>query len=251
MKPRVIPCLTISQEKLVKTTQFHNPRYLGDPINAVKIFNGKRVDELCVLDIDASKSGTEPNFSFLEKISCQAFMPLSYGGGVKTLDHAKKLVKMGYEKIIINTEFINNPKIVSEVSSQIGSQSVVVSIDVRMTKNGYKVFSKSGSFETAYSPVDLAQKAEQMGAGEILLTSIDHEGMMTGYDIELIKMVSSATTIPVIANGGASCIQDLSQAISVGKAHAVSASSLFVFWGKQKAVLITFPSENKLAQFGL
>ncbi len=250
-RPRVIPVLTIDEENLVKTTQFKKPRYLGDPINAVKIFNGKYVDELCVLDIKASKSNKGPQFELLKDIAVQAFMPLSYGGGIKTMDQIKTLFKIGYEKVIINSSFIDNPKLITEASIFAGRQSVVVSIDVKRNLFGkFVCYSKDGTNKLNDSPVELAKKAEKYGAGEIIINSIDHDGMMDGYDLDLIQEISQAVSIPVVACGGAKQVSDFKQALDHG-AHAVAAGSLFVFYGPKKAVLITAPSEKSLIDAGV
>lgn len=250
-RPRVIPVLTIDGENLVKTTQFKKPRYLGDPINAVKIFNGKSVDELCVLDITASKNNKGPQFDLLKDIAVEAFMPLSYGGGIHTMDQIKTLFKIGYEKVIINSSFIENPKLIREASIFAGSQSVVVSIDVKRNVFGKPVaYIKDGMKKCDESPVELAMKAEKYGAGELIINSIDHDGMMDGYDLDLIKEISQAVSIPVVACGGAKHVSDFKLALDHG-AHGVAAGSLFVYYGPKKAVLITAPSEKSLIDAGV
>jgi cyclase len=248
-RPRVIPVLTIMDEDLVKTTQFKNPRYLGDPINAVKIFNEKMVDELCVLDIGASKNGTSINFDLLETIASQAFMPLSYGGGIKSLEDVKKILKMGYEKVIINSAFSLNPKLIKEASDFAGSSSVVLSIDIKPNhSNNYLVYTESGSKKLSIDLESYVQKGIKYGCGEVLLNSIDRDGMMTGYPLELISRLVKTIEVPMIVCGGAGSIQDLSLAVNEAKVSAVAAGSLFVYYGKQKAVLINFPSEDELIQ---
>lgn len=245
-RPRVIPVLSIDNGDLVKTVKYSNPRYLGDPLNAVKIFNGKYVDELCILDIRASKDNEPIDFNLLTNIATQAFMPLSYGGGIKTLDDMKKLFRIGYEKVVINTSFFLNPEIVKIGSNYAGSQSIVVAIDVKQEKSGKKnIYIKSGTEKINMSPLEGALLAEKMGAGEIIINSINQEGMMSGYDLELINEISNSVSIPVIANCGASNILDLKKALDSG-AHAVAASSIFVYYGTKKAVLITFPNEKEL-----
>lgn len=239
--------LQISDGNLVKTVQFNNPRYLGDPVNAVKIFNLKQVDELMIIDIDATKYAREPNFKLLEDIANQAFMPLSYGGGIKTVDQMRKIFSIGYEKVIINTEFINNPLLIREASDEFGSQSIVVSIDVKKIKNGaYRCSYNSGRENLEESPESLARKACTYGAGEIVVYSIDNDGMMNGYDLNLIKEISNSVSVPVIACGGAKNINDLSSVISQTNAHAVAAGSMFVYYGRLNAVLINMPSEQEL-----
>lgn len=252
-RPRVIPCLLITSEHdLVKTTKFSNPRYLGDPINAVKIFNDKGVDELCILDISASKSGNGPDFSYIKDIASEAFMPLSYGGGITNIEQIKKIFQMGYEKVIINTAFYRNPNLITEAAKLAGSQSIVVSIDVKNEIVGRKkCYVCGGTEKTGKDPIEMAKLAECLGAGEILINSISNDGTMKGYDIKLISDVVEAVNIPVIACGGAGKVQDLKKALSDGNAHAVAAGSLFVFYGSEKAVLINVPDEDEFVKNGI
>lgn len=242
-RPRVIPCLLIENGGLVKTKQFKNPEYLGDPINAVKIYNEKMVDELCILDITKDKSAIE--FELLSDIASEAFMPLSYGGGIKSLEQAKKLYKIGYEKILFNRNIIENPVLISEVVQFAGSQSVIASVDVKKSLTGYTCYTHNGKQKTTLSPVETAKRAEELGVGEILLNSIDRDGMMKGYDLNLIRMISSEISIPLIVCGGAGKISDFKYAIDAG-ADALGAGSLFVYYGKKRAVLINYPSEMDL-----
>ena len=246
-RPRVIPCLSITAEHdLVKTTKFSNPRYLGDPINAVKIFNDKGVDELCILDITATKEGRVPDFDYIKDIASEAFMPLSYGGGLTNIEQIKKIFHMGYEKVIINTAFYKNPKLITEAANLAGSQSIVVSIDVKSELLGRKrCYVCDGTEKTGKDPIEMAKLAESLGAGEILINSITNDGTMKGYDIKLIADVSEAVNIPVIASGGAGTVQDLKKALYEGKAHAVAVGSLFVYYGSEKAVLINMPDEEE------
>lgn len=246
-RPRIIPTLLIEDRGLVKTINFSNPRYLGDPVNAVKIFNEKGVDELCILDIKASLDGRGPDFEYLKDIASEAFIPLSYGGGITTIDEIKKLFYIGYEKVIINTEFIKRPNLIKEASEFAGSQSIVVSIDIKNEFLGRKgCYIKSGTEKVKKSPIELAKMAEEYGAGEILLNSISKDGTMSGYDLDLIKKISESVSIPVIACGGAKDITDLKKAFKEGKADAVAAGSMFVYYGKQKAVLINYLSEEEV-----
>ena len=248
-RPRVIPVLTIMGEDLVKTTQFKNPRYLGDPINAVKIFNEKMVDELCILDIGASNNNTSINFDILETIASQAFMPLSYGGGIKTLEDVKKILKMGYEKVIINSAFSYNPYLIKEASDFAGSSSVVLGVDIKPNRlNKYLVYTESGSKKLSIDIESYIQEGIKFGCGEVLLNSIDRDGMMTGYPLEMLGKLVKSIEVPMIVCGGAGSIQDLSLAVNKAKVSAVAAGSLFVYYGKQKAVLINFPSEDELIQ---
>ncbi|MEG2199385.1 MAG: AglZ/HisF2 family acetamidino modification protein [Anaerovorax sp.] len=250
-RPRIIPVLLIDDGDLIKTKNFGNPTYLGDPVNAVKIFNRKGIDELAILDISATKLGKEPDFSLLEDIACQAFMPLSYGGGIKTVDQVRKMLAIGYEKVVINTEFVMNPALVQAAAEVVGGQSVVISIDVKKASGQYKSVIKDGSEIIEISPVILAQRAEALGAGEIFLNSIDRDGTMVGYDIELVRSVVEAVNIPVTACGGAGGIHDLKKVLHEGQAHAAAAGSMFVFYGKLKAVLITAPSQGDFHHLGI
>lgn len=252
LRPRVIPCLQLRNNSLVKTCKFQNPRYIGDPINAVKIFNEKCVDELILLDITATTDKRSPNFSLLEQIASEAFMPLAYGGGVQTLEEIKKLLGLGFEKIVINSSAVNNPKLIDEASALTGCQSIVVSIDVKKNFWGkYRVVSECGRLETKLEPVEFARNMEQLGAGEIFLTAVDREGMMNGYDLELINKVAESVSVPVVANGGAANAGDFYEALRNGKASAVAAGSMFIFYGKHKAVLITVPDEKQLIEAGV
>jgi cyclase len=251
-RPRLIPCLLLEERGLVKTTKFSNSRYLGDPINAVKIFNGKGVDELCILDITATIENREPDFDYLRDIASEAFMPLSYGGGITNSEQVKRLFFIGYEKVIINTAFIQNPTLIRELANFAGSQSVVVSIDVKNELLGRRsCYSHDGKTKVNIDPVVLAKRAEEHGAGEILLNSMTRDGTMQGYDIKLVHEVVNAVSIPVIACGGAKDISDFKDVLENGGAHAAAAGSLFVYYGTQKAVLITAPDEKDLISIGV
>jgi len=248
LRTRVIPCLLLRNAGLVKTVRFKDPTYVGDPINAVKIFNEKEVDELVFLDISATAAARGPNFSIIEDIASECFMPLGYGGGLRNIDDVKRVLSIGVEKVIINSFAVESPDFITKVADAVGSQSVVVSIDVKKTfLGGYKVFSHSGSRDTKQDPVSYAKKMAELGAGEILLTSIDRDGTQQGYDLELIKMVSEAVELPVVACGGAKNVDDFGLAVNQGGASAVAAGSMFVFHGKHRAVLINFPTQNQLA----
>lgn len=250
-RPRIIPVLLIDNQDLVKTVNFKNPTYLGDPINAVKIFNIKGIDELSILDISATKNNKEPDWDLLKDIASQAFMPLSYGGGLKNIEQIKQLFKIGYEKVVINSSFVENPSLITEAANFAGSQSVVVSIDAKKVNNDYKCFINDGKTMVDCSPVEMAIKAENYGAGEIFINSIDNDGKMEGYDLELVRNITSAVSIPVIACGGAGQVKDLKEVIRTGGAHAAAGGSMFVYYGKLKAVLITAPSEKELIDEGI
>lgn len=239
--PRFIPCLLLLNNGLVKTIKFRKETYLGDPINIVKIFNDKEVDELVFLDINATVEKRQPPFQLIEKIASEAFMPLGYGGGIRNLDDVKTILGLGIEKIIINAHAVENPTFVSDVANFAGNQSTVVSIDVKKNFLGkYEVRIHRGAKQTGLDPVAFAKTMEQQGAGELMLCSIDRDGTMQGYDIDLIKRITSAVKIPVVACGGARTIQDLSAAIKKGGASAAGAGSMFVFNGPHRAVLISY-----------
>ena len=251
-RPRLIPCLSIQNQNLVKTTKFSNPRYLGDPINAVKIFNGKGVDELCILDITATSDNRGPDFDYLKDIASEAFMPLSYGGGITSIAHIEKLFFIGYEKAVINTAFYGNPQLIRQAAMIAGSQSIVVSIDVKCDLFGkYYCYISDGKKKVNMDPVSAVKKAEKLGAGEVLINSISRDGMMQGYDVKLVKEISSTVSIPVIACGGAKDLNDFKDVLEVGGAHAAAAGSLYVYYGEQKAVLITAPDEKDLLKIGI
>lgn len=249
LQHRVIPVLLLKDQGLVKTVKFRSPRYVGDPINAIRIFNDKEVDELVFLDITASTENRKPNLKIISDIASECFMPVCYGGGVKNVTDMEEVFRFGIEKVSLNCVAAMDPLFVKEASENFGSQSIVVSIDVKKNILGkYKVFTKGGIVSTGYDPVTFSVEMEKMGAGEILLNSIDRDGMMTGYDVELIEKVVQAVDIPVIACGGAGCVKDFSMAIKNGGASAVAAGSMFVFHGKHRAVLISYPDRLELQE---
>jgi cyclase len=233
---------------MVKTTSFARPRYLGDPINAVKIFNEKMVDELILLDIEATARG-RIDLDRLEEIVSEAFMPIAYGGGVSSIEQCVEIFKRGVEKIVVNAAAYEHPELITEASRRFGSQAVVVSIDTRRNLwKRRKAYIRRGTKETKFDPVRLARKAEELGAGEIFLTSIEREGTFAGYDIELLQSVCSAVGIPVIANGGAGSIRDFELAVVEGGCSAVAAGSMFVFAAKGEGMLISYPSASDLQE---
>ncbi len=237
---------------LVKTTHFSDPNYIGDPINAVKIFNDKEVHELVFLDITASAEKRSPRLDFISGIASECFMPLGYGGGIRTVKQAEDIFNRGVEKIIINSFAIEHPDFITELADMFGSQSIVVSIDAKKNFFGnYQTFTLGGKTKTRWDPVTWSQKAEELGAGEIFLNSIDGDGTMKGYDIPLIKSVSDAVSIPVVACGGARTVKDFGRAVHEGGASAVAAGSMFVYYGKHRAVLINFPDDDELKSGGL
>lgn len=248
LQTRVIPVLLIKDKGLVKTKKFKDGRYIGDPVNAVNIFNEKEVDEIIILDIEATIQNRSPDFSFINEIASQAFMPLSYGGGIKCIEDVQKLIRIGVEKVIINSEAYTNELLLKSIIDQYGSQSLIVSIDIKKNIFGkYEVLIKSGTKKIKSTLYEVITYFEKLGVGEIFLNSIDHDGMMAGFDVELIKMVSDRLSIPLIACGGAGSLSDLKMAKDAG-ATAVAAGSLFVYHGKHKAVLLTYPSYEALNQ---
>lgn len=246
-RSRVIPCLLLKDKGLYKTIKFKNPRYLGDPINTLKLFNDKEADEIVILDISASTSGKGPDFDYIKQLTKECFMPMCYGGGVNTIDQIEALYKLGVEKVALNSALFTNPKLITEAAKNFGSQSVVASIDVKKgIFGGYSVYAVAGTKDTKYNPVDYAKRAEELGAGEIFINCIDRDGMMNGYDYELIKKVTSAVNIPVVAVGGAGNLLDCVKAVDSG-ASAAAAGSIFVYYGPLKAVLINYPTQEELA----
>jgi cyclase len=246
---RVMPCLLLRDRGLVKTIRFEAPVYLGDPRNTIKIFNEKEVDELVLLDITATPQGREPNYDLLSDLTDECFMPLAYGGGITTLSQAERILKLGVEKVCVNTKAMEDPAFITAAAGRFGSQSVVVSIDVKRRLLGsYEVVSRCGAWRTGLDPVSCVKRAEAMGAGEILVNSIDRDGTMRGYDLDLLRDVSAAVSIPVIACGGAGRVEDFGLAVKQGGASAVAAGSLFVFHGPHRAVLIGFPERKALEE---
>lgn len=244
---RVIPVLLIQEGGLVKTVKFKNSNYIGDPINAVKIFNEKEVDEIVILDIGCSRMNKEPDMSSIEEIASEAFMPFAYGGGISTLDQIKKIIYAGAEKIILNTAALNNPNLITSAAKVLGNQSVVVSVDVKKNLFGrYQVFSETYSKSSAIKIGEYIKRLEALGAGEIFINSVDRDGTYLGYDLELIKLITDTTTLPVISCGGASSVSDFEKAVSHANASAVAAGSLFVYQGKHRAVLINYPDQQTL-----
>lgn len=250
-RPRIIPILLIDDRDLFKTVQFGERTYLGDVVNAVKIFNRKGIDELSILDIGATRNHREPDYELLKDIATEAFMPLSYGGGITSVEQVRKLLAIGYEKVIINTSLIRNPEMVREAASIFGSQSIVGSIDAKLVNGEYKCFISDGQEAVDITPVELAKKAEDLGCGEIIINSIDQDGMMKGYDLDLVRQVSQVVKVPVIACGGAGGVNDLKTVLHEAGAHAAAGGSMFVYYGRLKAVLITAPSEKELTKAGI
>lgn len=249
MRTRVIPVLLLRGRGLVKTVKFKDPKYVGDPINSVRIFNEKEVDELVFLDITATCEGRGPDFGLLEDIAGEAFMPMAYGGGITTLDQIRRVFALGFEKVIINTAAYSTPELVGKAVAMYGSQSIVGCVDVRRSLLGrYELYTHSGRFRQAIGLRAHLSRLEQLGVGEVLVNSIDRDGTQSGYDLPLLREASDAVRVPVIACGGAGSIDDLVSAVAEGGASAVAAGSMFVFVGPHRAVLINYPDRNLLAE---
>lgn len=247
LRTRVIPCLQLIDESLVKTVKFGNHGYIGDPINTVRIFNELEVDELCFLDIRATNEKRQPNFKILAEIANECFMPLSYGGGVTDADTAKKILSIGFEKIVINTAAYSNPKLVTAIANYSGNQSVVGSIDVKKNLFGkYQVFTNDGTTKQSKDPIQWAKELENLGAGELLLTSMDRDGTWKGYDLEILKRITSAVNIPVIANGGAGNTQHIGEVVNECNVSAVALGSMVVYQAEGLGVLVNFPDRGIL-----
>jgi imidazole glycerol-phosphate synthase subunit HisF len=246
LKHRVIPCLLLRNGGLVKTRRFADPKYVGDPINAIRIFNDKEVDELIVVDIEASRRRREPDYELVRDLASECFMPLCYGGGITSLSQAQRLFGMGVEKVAIQTAALSDLRVVNEIAAAYGSQAVAISIDVKKNIMGRAKLYSSCSGKTLDEPwLDFLKRSVDAGAGEVLLNAVDRDGMMQGYDLELIRSASSAVEVPVIALGGAGSMDHLKQAVAAG-AHAVAAGAFFVFQGPHRAVLISYPQYQDL-----
>ena len=247
LRTRVIPVLLLEEGGLVKGQQFKKHKYVGDPINAVKIFNEKEVDELVFLDISSTDENRSPDFDLIADIASEAFMPFAYGGGVKSVWQVERLISIGVEKVIVNSAAFLNPDMVKEAVNVAGSQSIVVSMDVKKSLFGsYEVYVNNGKTKTKLDPVTYAKKMQDLGVGELVVSSIDKEGTGKGYDIKLLEMVSKSVNIPIVGLGGAGCLQDLADAKNQTAVSGLAAGNLFVFHGKHKAVLITYPKYSDL-----
>ncbi len=246
LKPRIIPCLLVKNKGLVKSVNFKSHKYLGDPINAVRIFNEKQVDELMILDIDATAEKRRPDFKTIEYWASQCRMPLCYGGGITTVEEAKIIFGLGVEKIAISSAAVTNPSLVTQIADKVGSQSVIVVMDVKKNKQGlYEIFTHNGEVATGLSPFEFAIQMQELGVGEIVVNSIDNDGVMKGYDINLIDQVRKSISVPMTVLGGAGSLNDIGELISKYKIIGASAGSLFVFKGVYKAVLINYPNPSE------
>ena len=244
LRPRIIPSLLVQDNGLVKTVNFRNPKYVGDPINAVRIFNDKGVDELAIFDIDATVLRIEPNYSLIERLASQSMMPLCYGGGVKTAEQVQRIFSLGIEKIALSSAVLENPLLITEISERVGSQSVIIVLDVKKKLlGGYEIFTHNGKKATGINPIIFAEKAQKLGAGEIVINSIDKDGLMKGYDLDLIDKVREKITVPMTVLGGAGSLEDMGKVIDKHGVIGVAAGSLFVFKGPYKAVLINYPTQ--------
>lgn len=247
LRSRIIPVLLVHNKGLVKTVRFAAPKYVGDPINAVKIFNEKEVDELVVLDVDATVGGVEPDYAMIRNLATECRMPLCYGGGVSSVEQAVRIIKLGVEKIAVSAGAVARPSLVSEIAEFVGSQSVVVVLDVRMNPRtaAPEVWTHNGTRNTGRNPVDLAAELASRGAGEITINSIDHDGVMDGYAIELARSVRAAVSVPITILGGAGNLDDVRSLIQEFGIIGAAAGSLFVFKGVYKAVLINYPNRSQ------
>lgn len=246
LRPRIIPCLLVHNKGLVKTVNFKNPKYVGDPINAVRIFNEKFVDELMVLDIDATVQNREPDYQMIEFLAAECRMPLSYGGGVKSVEQAQRIFSLGVEKIAMSASVVDNPNLITEMAEQVGTQSVVAVVDVKKKLlGGYEVYTHNGRVNSKKNPVEFVCELERLGAGEIVINSIDNDGVMKGYDLSLVDKIRSATSLPLTVLGGAGSLSDVGALIKKHGLVGAAVGSLFVFKGVYKAVLINYPSPTE------
>jgi cyclase len=243
LRSRIIPCLLIQKGGLVKTVQFGDPKYVGDPLNAVRIFNEKEADELMVLDIDASRHGRTPNETLIAQLAAECRMPLCYGGGVKTVEQIERLIALGVEKVAVSSAAVDDPELVARTAERVGSQSVVVIIDVKacglMRRNEIVIL--NATKRTGLEPIAFARKMEQLGVGEIVLNSVDRDGRMQGYDLDMIAKMRESINVPMTVLGGAGSLEDIRDLVQLYPVIGAAAGSLFVFKGKYRAVLINYP----------
>lgn len=247
LRPRIIPCLLLQNGGLVKTMQFSQPKYVGDPINAVRIFNEKEADELIIADIDASRNGIAPNLQLIRHLATECRMPLCYAGGVKSVDDIDRIISLGVEKVAISSAAIDNPQLIVDATHRVGSQSIVFVLDVKKNpiNHTYRVFTHNGTRDTGMDPIQLSVHAEKLGAGEILINSIDRDGLQTGYDLDLISLVRKEISIPMTALGGCGSLADIEHLIKIHHTIGAAAGSFFIFKGKFRAVLINYPSRQE------
>jgi len=245
LRPRIIPCLLIKNGGLVKTVQFDKPKYVGDPINAVRIFNEKEVDELMVVDIDATTEKREPDYALIKNLAAECRMPLCYGGGVKTTDQIQKIISLGVEKVALSSAAVLTPDLISDAAARVGSQSIVVVVDVKkkgLINSRYEVYISNGKLATGLYPAEFAKRVEALGAGEVVVNSIDQDGVMKGYDLNLVRQVRESIHLPITVLGGAGSLKDIAALVESFGVIGAAAGSLFVFKGVYRAVLINYPS---------
>lgn len=242
LRPRIIPCLLVRNKGLVKTVRFREGKYVGDPINAVRIFNEKEADELIVLDIDATAKGAGPDMKMIQFWAAECRMPLCYGGGVKTVEQAKAIIGLGVEKVVVSSAAIERPELVGAIAKEVGNQSVVVVLDVKKAGEQYEIWTHNATKNTGQCPVEFSKQLQNLGVGEIVLNSIDRDGEMKGYDLEISARVRAAVTVPMSVLGGAGSLKDIGSLIKQFGIVGAAAGSLFVFKGIYKAVLINYPS---------
>jgi cyclase len=249
LRPRIIPCLLVHNGGLYKTVGFGQPKYVGDPLNAVRIFNEKEVDELMVIDIDASRLGQEPDYKLIANLALECRMPLCYGGGVKTVEQFDRIIGLGVEKVAVSSAAVDSPELISNAASRVGNQSVVVVIDVKKTGffKKYEVVTLNATQRTGLEPSVWAAKLQELGAGEVVLNSVDRDGEMKGYDLDLIDSVRNAISTPLTVLGGAGSVEDIRGLVNRYGIIGAAAGSLFVFKGKYRAVLINYPSREEKA----
>lgn len=246
LRPRIIPCLLLKDKGLVKTVNFKNPKYVGDPINTVYLFNEKQADELIVLDIDVTAKKTQINYQMIENLASECQMPLCYGGGINTVEEALRIFSLGVEKIALSSAAVTNPQLISEIAARVGTQSVTVVIDVKKKLSGkYEIYTHNGKNATGLNPVEYVKYLETLGAGEIVINSIDNDGMMKGYDLTIIEQIRKNISLPITALGGAGSLADIGKLIEKFGIIGAGAGSLFVFKGKYKAVLINYPNNTQ------
>lgn len=248
LRPRVIPCLLVHKGGLVKTVGFDKPKYVGDPLNAVRIFNEKEVDELMVLDIDATMERREPDYALIRNLAAECRMPLSYGGGVRNVEQFERLVALGVEKVAVSAACFEDPGLVHAASLRVGRQSVAVVLDVRRRAGRFEVFTHRGTRASGKEVAEVARWAEAQGAGEVVVNSIDNDGVMKGYDLELIRHVRQAVTVPLTVLGGAGSLADIAALVREFRLIGAAAGSLFVFKGVYRAVLISYPPRSEKDQ---
>lgn len=244
LRPRITPCLLVKDKGLVKTRQFRDPKYVGDPLNAVRIFNEKEVDEIIVVDIDASVQRRDPDYVLIKNLAAECRMPLCYGGGVKKVEQVEQIIGLGVEKVAISSGAIEDPQLISASAKIVGNQSVVVVLDVKRsaTAGKYEVWKHNATAGTQLDPVETARRMEQLGAGEIVINSIDCDGMMQGYDLDLVAQIRAAVSVPMTVLGGAGSLKDIAALFEKFGILGAAAGSLFVFKGVYRAVLISYPN---------